>query len=129
MANHYLLVGVASRDFDAAKSAGPAHERDGDDDVNFVGDLLDQEITAMETAVGEFGCYECRIDKAMGDGSPRLIQIECRWEAPEPEVLAKLTTWLCAKFFLKQIVWVGHDPADGTVMHFPIEGTFREVTP
>jgi hypothetical protein len=120
MANHYLLVGVASRDWERAQAQPAAHERDGDDDVNFVGEFLDQEITAMETAVGEFGCYECRIDEPLGDCSPRLIQIECSWKPPEPEVLAKLTGWLCAKFFLKAIAWVGHDPKDLTVKHLEV---------
>lgn len=120
MANHYLLVGVASRDFHAQGTV-PERDREWYFGDEFVGALIPSEVKEMEYATGYFDVLSVRVDEAEGDQSPKLIQIECRWKAPTPDVLAKITSWLCNKFFLKQIAWVGHDPADCSVHHLEAE--------
>lgn len=127
MANHYLLVGVASRDWDRIQNSPAEPDEYGEDFMNFYGILIRNEMLDIEDSVGSFGCYSLKVIDAEGDMSPKIIQIECRWKVPEHLTMLKLTEWLCAKFFLKAIAWISHDPADCSLMHISTKGAFVEV--
>lgn len=123
MANHYLLVGVASRDWDRIHSAIiPDEEEDRRD---FDGELTDSEIVAMVNAIEKkntvswmranvTSIVSIRISEADGDMEPRIVQVVLPWKSPTQKWVDAITEDLCERYFLKSIAWVAHDPSDGS---------------
>lgn len=112
MANHYLLVGVASRDFDRERIT-PVD----DEFFEYDGTIYAEEIRQLNKVTEKADILTGRFGSELGDGEPAVVQLVVAHNAPNPKDLAAINAKLCEIFFLKQIAWVGHDPADCSVQH------------
>ena len=121
MANHYLLVGVASRDWDRIHSAIIGDEED--DRRDFDGELTQSELVAMVNEIEKknsvswmranvTSIISIRISEADGDMAPRIIQVVLPWNSPMQNFVKAIAEYLCEQYFLKSIAWVAHDPSD-----------------
>lgn len=122
MANHYLLVGVTSRDTERESATETTEENI--DYMSFEGELLNSEVVEIYNQHradkdGECHIYSIFITSGAGDMDPVIIQIETAWKAPSAQFLGKISDWLCRKFFLirETIAWCGHDPATKKATH------------
>lgn len=121
MANHYLLVGVASRDFERVRSTVIPDEED--DRRDFDGELTGSEIATMVNEIQKknsvswmranvTGIISIRISEADGDMAPRIVQVVLPWKSPTQKWVDAITEDLCERYFLNSIAWVAHDPSD-----------------
>lgn len=121
MANHYLLVGVTSRDTERESATETTEENI--DYMSFEGELIGQERSELIRSLPA-GCdvsiYDVEItEPRCGDQSPIIITISINWVAPDARTLGAISDWLCRKFFLirESIAWCGHDPATKKATH------------
>lgn len=115
MANHYLLVGVAARDFERDQVTAV-----DTDFWEFEGTIYSEEIRQLNKVSGKTNVLQGRITQEFGDLSPMVIQMTVADKAPNPKDLAAITAKLSEIFFLEAIMWVGHDPRKGTLHRLEI---------
>jgi hypothetical protein len=100
MPNHFLTIGLCSRQDDMDLS--PLK------DANLC-ELVDP------TWGLQWGTYDTKIHELGGDGSPILIEFQSAWGPPNPELMRKITDYLCKTYNLKEIAWIGHNPYDRSI--------------
>lgn len=61
----------------------------------------------------KWGTYDLNVTELTGDGLPVLIEFQCAWSPPKPNVMKKINTYLNERYCLTDIRWIGYDPADG----------------
>ena len=120
MANHYLLVGVASRDWERERIT-PVD----DEFFEYDGTIYSEEIRQLNKVTEKADIRTGRFGSELGDGEPAVVQLVIAHKAPDAKDLAAINAKLCEIFFLKEIAWVGHDPELGTVEHIGLS----EVSP
>lgn len=62
-----------------------------------------------------WGTLNTKVRKLDGDACPILIEFQCAWSPPNPDMMAKISQWLKENYFVKEVVWVGHEPGSGSV--------------
>lgn len=97
-------------------------------------DLSNDEISALKAKYGaadwhewqlkewgtKWGTYGLKVHEIDIDGLPLLIEFKSAWGPPSPEMMRKIDTYLCTTYCLKNIKWIGHNPADGSTLDIEI---------
>jgi hypothetical protein len=64
----------------------------------------------------KWGTYDTKARVIDTDGSPVVIEFQSAWVPPNRLMMEKITKYLCDRYYLKDIAWVGHDPSDNSVV-------------
>jgi len=75
----------------------------------------------------KWGTYDTKVTEISGDGAPVLIEFQSAWGPPHPEMMRKIDTYLCDKYALKNIKWIGHDPYDGSTCEIKLASQTTET--
>lgn len=73
----------------------------------------------------KWGTYGTQVQELCGDGCPVLISFQSAWGPPGLAMLRKIEQYLSENYFLRNYLWSGHNPYDGSVSPLVIE----EITP
>jgi hypothetical protein len=60
----------------------------------------------------KWGTYDLKLHELGGDGSPLLIEFQTAWRPPNAEMMRRIDDYLCDKYCLQNIKWIGYDPYD-----------------
>lgn len=63
----------------------------------------------------KWGTYDLDVRQVGGDGIPVVIEFQCAWSPPFPNVLALIEQYLSENYCLGNFNWLGHDPANDTI--------------
>ena len=67
----------------------------------------------------KWGTYQTHVRQLEGDGSPVLIEFQSAWCPPNAATMLKIDQYLCTRYFLKDIKWIGHNPYDNSTCDIP----------
>lgn len=71
----------------------------------------------------KWGTYEHKVHELGGDCSPILIEFQCAWGPPTPQMMRAIDSYLCQTYCLKNIKWMGHDPYDNNTCEIEVANT------
>lgn len=69
----------------------------------------------------KWGAYSAKFRQLGGDGRPLLLEFQCAWGPPKSSVMKAITEYLCDRFYLRSIKWIGHDPHDGSLIDIQVD--------
>lgn len=63
----------------------------------------------------KWGTYDTKVHEMGGDGSPILIEFQSAWGPPNPNMMRRISKYLCDNYCLSEIKWIGHDPSNSSL--------------